>query len=119
MRSCDGTTHGRSAGFPMLALAAIGRAGCGRFDGRPEVTSKQPSGTVQVRQIGIGEVDAAIQVNASDFSTLSGIIGGLGGIYGEFPGAPVVSVFGPNGSQTGFQSGHALFELTEKTAAVA
>ena len=67
----------------------------------------------------IGEVDAAIQANASDFSTLSGIIGGLGGIYGEFPGAPAISVFGPNGSQSGLESGTALFTLAEETAKVA
>ena len=48
----------------------------------------------------IGEVDATIQANASDFSTLSGIVGGLGRIYGEFPGAPAISVFG-NGKPPG------------------
>ena len=32
---------------------------------------------------------------------LSGIIGGLGGIYGEFPGAPPVSVFNAPPTETG------------------
>ena len=41
----------------------------------------------------VGEVDMAVQSNASDLSTLSGIIGGLGGIYGEFPGASPISAF--------------------------
>ena len=72
----------------------------------------------------IGEVDATIQANASDFSTLSGIIGGLGGIYGEFPGTPPISVFGSNRSQYRFEAetGGAdakLADLARETAAVA
>ena len=44
----------------------------------------------------IGEVDTAVQANSSDLLALPGIIGGLGRIYGEFPGAPPVSPFQPS-----------------------
>ena len=70
----------------------------------------------------IGEVDMAIQANASDLSTLPGIISGLGGIYGEFPGAPAISVFGRSGPQYRDESDTtqgAVAELARKTAAVA
>ena len=62
MQSYDRTTRGRSAGFLMLAVAAIGLAGCGsldnpylRFDSQPSVASKQSNGTVLVRPIDIGD----------------------------------------------------------------
>ena len=113
----------RKLGPQMVALArtAIDEAKAARRKGievRIRIDAAGGRLTSAVDRI-IGEVDAAIQVSASDFSTLSGIIGGLGGIYGEFPGAPAISVFGTSDSQTGLERGSAFSELAERTAAVA
>ena len=113
----------RKLGPQMVALArtAIDEAKAARRKGievRIRIDAAGGRLTNAVDRI-IGEVDAAIQVSASDFSTLSGIIGGLGGIYGEFPGAPAISVFGTSDSQTGQEGGSAFSELAGRTAAVA